>query len=57
MTARRALATVTVMGTMCAMSMAMRLVGNIEGKGKGSKSNGDGDEGGGQQRGQGNQRH
>jgi hypothetical protein len=33
------------------MAMAMRLVGDKEGKGKGSKGNGKDDEGGGQQRG------
>ncbi len=53
--AMRALATAMV--AMWAMAMTTRLAGNKEGKGKGGKSNGDGDEGGGQRRGQGNQRH
>jgi hypothetical protein len=49
--ATRAMAAVMAMGTTWVMTMAMRLVGNKEGKGKGSKGNGNGDKGGRQQRG------
>ncbi len=50
-----AMVTANVMATMCVLAMAMRLVGNEEGKCKGSKGDGNGNEGGRRQQGQGRQ--